>query len=69
MTSSDLRPHSVPPTPIDLRLSALGRRIAVSGPLAIVLADLAFGAQRRDDVTALHVTSAARIADTMGARL
>ena len=48
MTTHEPRPHSVPALPLDLRLSALGRRVSASGPLAIVLSDLAYGSRERD---------------------
>ena len=63
------RPNSLPPSSIDLRLSALGRRISASGSLAAVLADLAFGVPERDDTEALHFTTGARVAEAVGARL
>ena len=56
------RPPSAPPI-TTLRLSAIARRVSASGSLAVVLADLAYGSPNRDDVTALHLTSTARIAN------
>ena len=68
MTASSPRSHSVPPTPVDLRLSALGRRVSASGPLAIILTDLVYGVRERDHAETLHFTTGARIAEAVGGR-
>ncbi len=68
MTTHDPRPHSVPALPLDLRLSAIGRRVSASGPLAIVLSDLAFGTRERDHAEVLHLATHARVADAVGVR-
>ena len=68
MTSPDLRSHSVPALPPDLRLSAICRRISASGPIASVISDLAFGARQRDHAEALHHVTGARVAEAARCR-
>ncbi len=68
MTSPDLRPHSAPALPPDLRLSAIGRRVSASGPLAIVLSEMAFGSHQRDHAEALHFATNARVTSHAEAR-
>ncbi len=51
------------PHPQILRTSAIARRVSASEPLAIILADLAFGPSRRDDVAMLASCSASRITE------
>ena len=61
MTTPDPRPHSAPHSPINLRLSALGRRVSASRPLAIALSEMAFGPHRRDDIATLAACTASRV--------
>ena len=61
------RSHSNPPRTIDIRVAAISRRIAASGPLAMVISDLAFGTSPRDDITMTASTTAARVAAAAGA--
>lgn len=63
MTTYDPRPNSVPSLPLDLRLSAIGRRVPVSGPLAGVLAGLVYGDRERDHAETLHFATHARVAE------
>lgn len=56
-----------PPTPQALRTALLTRRISTSGPLAIVISDLAFGSSPRDDIAMTAYATAARIAAATGA--
>ncbi len=61
------RPHSNPPRTTDIRVAAIGRRIAASEPLAMVISDLAFGSSPRDDIAMTAYATAARVAAATGA--
>ena len=68
MTITNSRPYSVQPLTSGLRLSAIGRRVSASGPLAIVITDLAYGEPRCNDLGMLQSVTTSRCVSYAEAR-